>query len=121
MDQIEQNVMLVLLDILKKENLVGENVFSGARNEILDTLDWPEFFCYADDETIVREAPDHLPAADQQIFCPSCAVPGTGNTQSIPPSPALSSEPKSLADSSCQMIRGFPRKENEDGCSENPC
>ena len=66
MDQIEQNVMLVLLDVLKIENLVNDNVFSGARNEILDTLDWPEFFCYADPET-----PD--------------------------------------------------RKENEDGCSENPC
>ena len=66
MDQIEQNVMLVLLDVLKKENLVTENVFSGARNEILDTLDWPEFFCYADDDEIER-------------------------------------------------------KENEDGCSENPC
>lgn len=66
MDQIEQNVMLVLLDVLKTENLVTDNVFSGARNEILDTLDWPEFFCYADSETL-------------------------------------------------------DRKENEDGCSENPC
>lgn len=66
MSEIEQNVMLVLLDVLKKENLVTENVFSGARNEILDTLDWPEFFCYADDDK--KE-----------------------------------------------------RKENEDGCSENPC
>lgn len=66
MSEIEQNVMLVLLDVLKKENLVTDNVFSDARNEILDTLDWPEFFCYADSET-----PE--------------------------------------------------RKENEDGCSENPC
>lgn len=66
MDRIEQNVMLVLLDVLKKEDLVTDNVFSGARNKILDTLDWPEFFCYADDDKT-------------------------------------------------------DRKENEDGCSENPC
>ena len=58
MSEIERNVMLVLLDVLKKENLVTDNVFSGARNEILDTLDWPEFFCYADDDKTDRKEND---------------------------------------------------------------
>ena len=46
-------------------------------------------------------------AAERRIFCPSRAVPKTGNTYSIPPFPELSPEPKSSAVSSCRFNQSF--------------
>ena len=47
--RIEQEVMCVLLKRLQDQGLISEKLHDKARSQILDTLDWPEYFCYAED------------------------------------------------------------------------
>ena len=48
--RIEQEVMCVLLKRLQDQGLISEKIHDKARIHILDTLDWPEYFCYAEDD-----------------------------------------------------------------------
>ena len=48
MKELEKNVMCVLLQRLVDKNLITPKVHDNAKEQILDTLDWPEFFCYHD-------------------------------------------------------------------------
>ena len=48
MMNLEQDILCVLLQTLKDDNLITQDVHDKARCNILDTLDWPEFFCYHD-------------------------------------------------------------------------
>jgi len=45
--ELEQSVLCALLRILVKEDLLSEQIQEKAQKEILRTLDWPDFFCYA--------------------------------------------------------------------------
>ena len=47
MRELEKSVLCALLRILVKEDLVSEQTQEKAQKEILRTLDWPDFFCYA--------------------------------------------------------------------------
>ena len=48
MKELEKNVMCVLLQALCDKELITQDVHDKARCNILDTLGWPEFFCYHD-------------------------------------------------------------------------
>ena len=48
MMNLEKDILCVLLQTLKDDNLITQDVHDKARCNILDTLDWPEFFCYHD-------------------------------------------------------------------------
>ena len=48
MMNLEQDILCVLLQTLKDDHLITQDVHDKARCNILDTLDWPEFFCYYD-------------------------------------------------------------------------
>lgn len=50
MMDVERQVLCVLLQTLKDKELITQDVHDKAREDILDTLDWPEFFCYAEDD-----------------------------------------------------------------------
>lgn len=50
MMNVESQVLCVLLQTLKDKNLITADVHDKAREDILDTLDWPEFFCYAEED-----------------------------------------------------------------------
>ena len=50
MMNVENQVLCVLLQTLKDKNLITADVHDKAREDILDTLDWPEFFCYAEED-----------------------------------------------------------------------
>ncbi len=50
MMEIEQEMMCVLLERLRDQGLISENIHGKARENILGTLDWPEYFCYAEEE-----------------------------------------------------------------------
>ena len=45
---LEQNVLCVLLRQLLDDNFITRDVHDKAKCNILDTLNWPEFFCYHD-------------------------------------------------------------------------
>ena len=45
--ELEQSVLCALLRILMKDDLVSEQIQEKAQKEILRTLDWPDFFRYA--------------------------------------------------------------------------
>ncbi len=47
MRELEQSVLCALLRMLVKEDLVSEQTQEKAQKEILRTLDWPDFFRYA--------------------------------------------------------------------------
>lgn len=47
MMNLEQDILCVLLQRLQDKNLITQDVHDKAKCKILDTLDWPEFFCYA--------------------------------------------------------------------------
>lgn len=47
MRELEQSVLCALLRILVKEDLLSEQIQEKAQKEILRTLDWQDFFCYA--------------------------------------------------------------------------
>lgn len=42
--------MCVLLQTLLDKELITQNFHDKSRDKILGTLDWPEFFCYAEDD-----------------------------------------------------------------------
>ena len=50
MMNVENQVLCVLLQRLKDKDLITQDVHDNAREDILDTLDWPEFFCYAEED-----------------------------------------------------------------------
>ena len=45
MNQVQQDVMCVLLRTLLDQKLITQAIHDQARNKILSTPDWPEFFC----------------------------------------------------------------------------
>ncbi len=47
MEKVQQDVMCALLQTLLDKNLITQDIHEKAREKILDTLDLPEFFCYA--------------------------------------------------------------------------
>ena len=50
MKKVQQDVMCVLLQTLLDKELITQNVHDKSREKILGTLDWPEFFCYAEND-----------------------------------------------------------------------
>ena len=50
MKKVQQDVMCVLLQKLLDKELITQDIHEKAREKILGTLDWPEFFCYAEDD-----------------------------------------------------------------------
>ena len=50
MKKVQQDVMCVLLQTLLDKQLITQDIHEKAREKILGTLDWPEFFCYAEDD-----------------------------------------------------------------------
>ena len=48
MKKVQQDVMCVLLQTLLDKELITQDIHDKSRSRILDTLDWPEFFCYHD-------------------------------------------------------------------------
>ena len=50
MKEMEKEVMCVLLKQLMNKNLITPDVHDRARERILDTLDSPGFFCYAEED-----------------------------------------------------------------------
>ena len=50
MKKVQQDVMCVLLQTLLDKELITQDIHDKSRNRILDTLDWPESFCYAEDD-----------------------------------------------------------------------
>ena len=50
MKEMEKNVMCVLLQRLVDKNLITPKVHDNAKEQILDTLDWPESFCYCEEK-----------------------------------------------------------------------
>ena len=50
MKKVQQDVMCVLLQTLLNKELITQDIHDKSRTKILDTLDWPEFFCYAEDD-----------------------------------------------------------------------
>lgn len=47
MKQVQQDVLCALLQTLLDKKQITQNIYVKSRKVILDTLDWPEFFCYA--------------------------------------------------------------------------
>ena len=47
---IQQDMVCVLLQSLRDRELISEDVHEKARKKTLDTLDWPNFFCYGSRE-----------------------------------------------------------------------
>lgn len=56
MKELQQEVMCVLLQTLLDKKLIPQDVYDQARNKILATLNWPEFFCHCAGER--KEAAD---------------------------------------------------------------
>ena len=50
MKKVQQDIMCVLLQTLLDKELITQDVHDKSREKILGTLDWPEFFCYAEDD-----------------------------------------------------------------------
>ena len=48
MMNVESQVLCVLLQMLKDKDLITQDVHDKARENILDTFDSAEFFCYHD-------------------------------------------------------------------------
>ena len=48
MKKVQQDVMCVLLQTLLDKELITQNIYNKSREKVLGTLDWPEFFCYAE-------------------------------------------------------------------------
>ena len=49
MNKVQQDIMCVLLQTLLDNGLITQDIHDKSREKILDTLDWPEAFCYARD------------------------------------------------------------------------
>ena len=50
MKKVQQDIMCVLLQTLLDKELITKDIHDKSREKILGTLDWPEFFCYAEDD-----------------------------------------------------------------------
>ena len=50
MKKVQQDIMCVLLQTLLDKELITQDIHDKSRQKILGTLDWPEFFCYADED-----------------------------------------------------------------------
>lgn len=50
MKKVPQDMMCVLLQTLLDKNLITQGVHDKSRERILGTLDWPDIFCYAEDD-----------------------------------------------------------------------
>ena len=50
MKMVQQDVMCVLLQTLLDKELITQDIHDKSREKILGTLDWPEFFCYAEND-----------------------------------------------------------------------
>ena len=50
MKKVQQDVMCVLLQMLLDKELITQDIHDKSCSRILDTLDWPEFFCYAEND-----------------------------------------------------------------------
>ena len=50
MKKVQQDVMCVLLQTLLDKELITQDIHDKSRSRILDTLDWPEFFCYCEEK-----------------------------------------------------------------------
>ena len=50
MKKVQQDVMCVLLQTLLDKELITQDIHDKSRSRILDTLDWSEAFCYAEDD-----------------------------------------------------------------------
>ena len=50
MKEMEKSIMCVLLRSLMDKNLITQDIHDKSRSRILDTLDWPEAFCYTEDD-----------------------------------------------------------------------
>ena len=50
MMNLEKDILCVLLQTLKDDNLITQDVHDKAKCNTLDTLDWPEFFFYAEED-----------------------------------------------------------------------
>ena len=49
MKKVQQDMMYVLLQTLLDEELITQDIHDQSRSRLLDTLDWPETFCYTED------------------------------------------------------------------------
>lgn len=47
---IQQDIVRVLLQSLRDREIISRDVHEKAREKTLDTLDWPDFFCYGSRE-----------------------------------------------------------------------
>ena len=50
MKKVQQDVMCVLLQTLLDKKLITQDIHDKSLSKILDTLDLPEAFCYAEDD-----------------------------------------------------------------------
>ena len=50
MKMVQQDVMCVLLQTLLDNELITQDIHDKSREKILGTLDWPEVFCYAEND-----------------------------------------------------------------------
>ena len=50
MKKVQQDVMGGLLQTLLDKELITQDFHDKSREKILGTLDWPEAFCYAEDD-----------------------------------------------------------------------
>ena len=50
MKKVQQDIMCVLLKTLLDKELITKDIHDKSREKILGTLDWPDFFCYAEDD-----------------------------------------------------------------------
>ena len=51
MKKVQQDVMCVLLQTLLDKELITQDIHDKSREKILGKLDWPEFFCYAEEKS----------------------------------------------------------------------
>lgn len=49
MNEVQQDILCVLLQTLLDKKLITQEVHDKSRCKILDTLDFPEFFCNTED------------------------------------------------------------------------
>ena len=50
MKKVQQDIMCVLLQTLLDKELITQDIHDKSRQKILGTLDWPEAFCYTEDD-----------------------------------------------------------------------
>ena len=50
MKKVQQDVMCVLLQALLDKKLITQDIHDKSRSRLIDRLDWPEAFCYAEDD-----------------------------------------------------------------------